>query len=330
MQIALALLTLIIIGVALYIVLYFTIKKCPLFSFLNSKTQNNILSTIKVLGIVIFVFIIIPIIVDYIVIGNNTIITFQSNSQWSSFLGSYLGGGVGAFVTLAGVWWQVTRQEGQAAKDKKKSFLLGLKYNIEKNLEFESKEGIIEIFLVISYSSNLKKLDESEVINFLYPLNSNGVKIDFNTIYEFNFYEKILRLNDDINELNRIYIFLLFNSPNKANLLTKMLEKNIPNSKKIFEFSEKIIQEIRKNKKDEIFKYSITLEEYVLNSIRKIREANPFYDMNYEREVIDKIIDYLYTFYSYDMGLLKCNIFKIMEEIQDLKEKIDIELGKYK
>ena len=80
MQIALALLTLIIIGVTLYIVLYFTIKKCPLFSFLNSKTQNNILSTIKVLGIVIFVFIIIPIIVDYIVIGNNTIITFQSNS----------------------------------------------------------------------------------------------------------------------------------------------------------------------------------------------------------------------------------------------------------
>ena len=52
--------------------------------------------------------------------------------------------------------------------------------------------------------------------------------------------------------------------------------------------------------------------------------------MNYNREVVDKIINYLYTFYSYDMGLLKCNIFKIMEEIQDLKEKIDIELGKYK
>ena len=90
MQIALALLTLIIIGVALYVVLYFTIKKCPLFSILNFKTQNKILSTIKVLGIVIFI--IIPIIVDYVVIGNNTIITFQSNSQWSSFLGSYLGG----------------------------------------------------------------------------------------------------------------------------------------------------------------------------------------------------------------------------------------------
>ena len=63
-----------------------------------------------------------------------------------------------------------------------------------------------------------------------------------------------------------------------------------------------------------------------MNSIRKIREANRFYDMNYNREVVDKIINYLYTFYSYDMGLLKCNIFKIMEEIQDLKEKIDIEL----
>ena len=107
-------------GIVYSFIFYY--KKCPLFSFLNSKTQNNILSTIKVLGIVIFVFIIIPIIVDYIVIGNNTIITFQSNSQWSSFLGSYLGGGVGAFVTLAGVWWQVTRQEGQAAKDKKKVF----------------------------------------------------------------------------------------------------------------------------------------------------------------------------------------------------------------
>ncbi|MGO1370922.1 MAG: hypothetical protein ACTHVE_03610 [Senegalia sp. (in: firmicutes)] len=50
----------------------------------------------------ILVILIIPILIDYLIIGNN----FPSNindSDWMSFFGSYIGSLIGAFVTLIGL-----------------------------------------------------------------------------------------------------------------------------------------------------------------------------------------------------------------------------------
>ena len=68
----------------------------------------------KVFKIVLFVLLLLffPYFFDKIIM--NRFITSWDLHDWASFLGAYIGG----FITLFGIWWQVTREEKQKEKDK--------------------------------------------------------------------------------------------------------------------------------------------------------------------------------------------------------------------
>ena len=140
--------------------------------FLYPLKQNyEIYKQKRVVILGILVFIIIPIIVDYVVIGDTLIKTNQSNAQWSSFLGSYLGCGIGGFIPLFGVYWQTTRQEKQKEKEEIRNFLLGLKYNLEENIN--NTDIFYKIVQVFSYTIRIfnNNIDDK----FLTDLTDNGV-----------------------------------------------------------------------------------------------------------------------------------------------------------
>ena len=69
--------------------------------------------------------------------------------DWASFLGSYLGGTLGAFITLYGIKWQVTREESQKERNDLSSFLKALKYNINRNLNDKDLEVLKYILIVL-------------------------------------------------------------------------------------------------------------------------------------------------------------------------------------
>jgi hypothetical protein len=73
------------------------------------KNYKKIINPIAVLLVVLLI----PLLIDYCIIGNK----FPSNidnSDWVSFLGSY----IGAFCTLIGIWWTIRFTREQAVKDR--------------------------------------------------------------------------------------------------------------------------------------------------------------------------------------------------------------------
>jgi len=68
------------------------------------KLLTIISPTIISLIIISLVFIAIPLLMDYFLFGNN-FSTNLNNSEWSGFLGSYIGSLIGAIATIAGVWY---------------------------------------------------------------------------------------------------------------------------------------------------------------------------------------------------------------------------------
>ena len=60
---------------------------------------------LRIVVIMLLIFLIVPYFVDLFVIGNESIKINVKNSEFFSFLGSYLGAGFGALITILGTLW---------------------------------------------------------------------------------------------------------------------------------------------------------------------------------------------------------------------------------
>ena len=65
----------------------------------------------------LIVFLLIPYFIDFFIIGNETVKINVKNSDFFSFLGSYLGAGFGALITILGTLW-VNKIERNLKEDK--------------------------------------------------------------------------------------------------------------------------------------------------------------------------------------------------------------------
>lgn len=71
-----------------------------------------------IIGSIFLVFLVIPYLIDFFVIGNEAVKINVKNSDFFSFLGSYLGAGFGALITILGTLW-VNKIERNLKEDKK-------------------------------------------------------------------------------------------------------------------------------------------------------------------------------------------------------------------
>ena len=70
-----------------------------------------------IIGSIFLVFLVIPYLIDFFVIGNEAVKINVKNSDFFSFLGSYLGAGFGALITILGTLW-VNKIERNLKEDK--------------------------------------------------------------------------------------------------------------------------------------------------------------------------------------------------------------------
>lgn len=151
------------------------------------------IKNIKWLGVIggILTFLLTPLYIDFLGVGK--FVTNQSSGEWAGFLGSYLGGGIGAFITLGGVWWQLN-------EEKKKEKIENLK-----------KEGYAVVTFLILFRESCE--------NYFYILknSNNSNNIDFKVKNEL-FYEAIQDTEIVIRNkcIELLYFFDKFSNRNKV------------------------------------------------------------------------------------------------------------------
>ena len=312
-----------------------------------------------VLGILIFIFL--PWIIDEYFMG--LFVTNWGISDWAGFLGSYIGGIIGALITLVGVYWQIKRDDKLKNKEKIIGVLKGILYSLDKNLiadkklsEEENKKILEEkmfqsfYFLDYYYDNTVYSVFYDTYIFEIFP---EIIRENYKIIFEIDFGAEIIDLNDLIKEFNKNHKFLIFQSKNIKNILKNIEEKALKikrnflyeteDIKKLSRLEtdyEKILEQVRKIKKDS--------EEFSIQSIQNIEVRN-------NEEILNRGIK-LHKFLDELWGLIACcdnkelkentdelaqyllaedvllsdhnNVFKVFEKIRNLKGKIVKEIEK--
>lgn len=251
------------------------------------------------LPIIIGIFCWIPIGVEYFLI--ETFVEYESKigwvkSDWAGFLGSYLGGAIGALITLLGVYWQVTRNEKQKMKDELKSLLLSIKYHLEVNLtDKDISYKKFEVLSVLSYTSDSWTHDFSfEVIHSLDEIDLKQHHIE---IFKLEYGKRIIDLNRKILDFNKHYIFLLKNLSNKKRIIQRIKENGNSKYINLLEALSNILynyvflnkKESYENEVDYLKKKEIL--EYYLSDIKN--QFNNLKFLDSEKEFKNKILKIL-------------------------------------
>lgn len=287
-----------------------------------------------IVGLVIFIFL--PFGIDQLVM--NKFVTTWSKGDWAGFLGSYLGGGIGALITLGGVWWQVKKTNEKDKKDKTIGVLKGILYSLDRNLKTKNLEDILKrSFYVLDWyygDTVFYKFYNS----YIYEIFPEIIKENYKVIFELDFGKEIVDLNENIKEFNQNHKFLSFELKKKKDVMIRIKSKieSLKKSdfKKIFDELEKIkdsslffsnnFPEIRaKETKESILKKGKNLQEQIeslINDLDLIDEDHIF------REEMNTILQYLLS-----EGIILSeynNIFKIFEDMETLKKQIEDEIKK--
>lgn len=129
----------------------------------------------------IFLCVIIPIILDHFVFGNN-IPSSLGNAEWSSFLGSYLGGIIGGIATLLAV-----------------VISLNINTKIQRDAELRENALIVYYDLILGLVS-IKKL----YINYKNP---NFKNVPLRIFFSNEWIKNVSKAFDDIQYIDNMYNF---------------------------------------------------------------------------------------------------------------------------
>lgn len=138
-----------------------------------------------------------------------------NTSEWASFLGSYLGGGIGGILALVGIWWQLRRNDKKEERDKLVGILKYFDHILEENLNIEYE------WLYVVYSYTVKNWWTNNYQNFS-EFNYKILENSFKEIFELEFGKDILNLSKKIKEYNENYNFLKRNLTNKDKFLEEL------------------------------------------------------------------------------------------------------------
>lgn len=165
----------------------------------------------KILLGIITIFLLIPYLLDKFLMGKIT--TTMGINEWFGFLGSYLGGGIAALITLYGIYWQLfTTKE----KDKK-GIIKFIKYKFIKNINIKFPYDIFY---------NRDDLNNTKVIS---NFNNNFLEQNINLIFSLNKGPEIAEIIDDIDKYNKLYLEYAdnyINNPERFKFLFEFMDKS--------------------------------------------------------------------------------------------------------
>ncbi|PHH96872.1 hypothetical protein KST83_09135 [Fusobacterium nucleatum] len=190
----------------------------------------------KYYKIVLFVLLLLffPYFFDKIIM--NKFITNWDLHDWAGFLGAYVGG----FITLSGIWWQVTREEKQKEKDEKIGLLKTILYYLKQNI----KDRELKEYYFYSLSS-YKIIEKIILQNYdkykLIEINKDFLYSNLKEIFKLENAENIVEIADEITKYNVLYNELISEIISKTR---EIILKELKGLDKNFEANIKILESI--------------------------------------------------------------------------------------
>lgn len=216
-----------------------------------------------IIGSIFLVFLVIPYLIDFFVIGNETVKINVKNSDFFSFLGSYLGAGFGALITILGTLW-VNKIERNLKEDKEfyekveKTRKINLLFLNTVYLEYSNLEEILKnLSNIPNFRSGSRRADTVFLRKIILELGEDFIdtanKIVFDIEQEYN--NKEILENNMRND--KVAIYKKYQAI--SNLVKKMeefdgnekIEKSIYN---YWNYYEKIFKEYEDKSRDTIGK----------------------------------------------------------------------------
>ena len=149
-----------------------------------------------IIGSIFLVFLVIPYLIDFFVIGNEAVKINVKNSDFFSFLGSYLGAGFGALITILGTLW-VNKIERNLKEDKEfyekveKTRKINLLFLNTVYLEYSNLEEILKnLSSIPNFRSGSRRADTVFLRKIILELGEDFIdtanKIVFDVEQEYN------------------------------------------------------------------------------------------------------------------------------------------------
>lgn len=164
-----------------------------------------------IIGIIIL-FLLIPYFLDKFIMGR--IVTTMGKSEWFGFLGSYLGSGLGALLTLLGVYYQINYNEKKEKKEKLEGVLKYVLYIFNKNLNKK--------YLYNLYFFNKNLIEKKERFE---ELSKKFIDDNLKILFTIDFGKEIVELNEKIINYNQKNLYSEKIIANRKKILKEMKEK---------------------------------------------------------------------------------------------------------
>lgn len=282
------------------------------------------------IAIALLIIISLPLFIDKILM--NRFITNWDIKDWAGFLGSYLGGILGSFTTLYGVWFQISRSEKQKEKDEKIDLLLSLRYCLDININnMDGEDGIFLLFDALSYNISDKIYFSKDIF---YEFEKNGFE-NSNKVFRLEFYEEILSLIKKTKYVNEAYKKLVSNLENKKKIMDKLINNanNVPLSQKIKNNFEKLrIYNICYSNQGKLLDFEERKRKVNegLASLKPLIKNNSFLSLIYNKILNNDEKNLLATLHTYEKYIIENDLFSIKEDMKKLLEKVDLSIKKLK
>lgn len=227
----------------------------------------------KLYGIIIL-FLLLPWFLDKFIMGK--IVTTMNQSEWFGFLGSYLGGGITALITLYGIYWQLKVTESKDKKNKLEGIFMYINYILNKKIEF-------------NYEILSDSIENQSVTELFKNIKSSLVEENIKDIFSRREGIMIAELIEEIADYNKDYLRYLteyMKIENKVGKLINIIEK----SKLDIHTKRKWTTSLLKGKNiilllnthNNFVRLIIDNQKVRLNELERIREL-------YQRDVFDMI-----------------------------------------
>ena len=149
-----------------------------------------------IIGSIFLVFLVIPYLIDFFVIGNETVKINVKNSDFFSFLGSYLGAGFGALITILGTLWvnkieRNLKEEKEFYEKVEKTRKINLLFLNTVYLEYSNLEEILKnLSNIPNFRSGSRRADTVFLRKIILELGEDFIdtanKIVFDIEQEYN------------------------------------------------------------------------------------------------------------------------------------------------
>ena len=283
-----------------------------------------------IIVIALLIIISLPLFIDKILM--NRFITNWDIKDWAGFLGSYLGGILGSFTTLYGVWFQISRSEKQKEKDEKIDLLLSLRYCLDININnIDGEDGLFLLFDALSYNISDKIYFSKDIF---YEFEKHGFE-NSNKIFRLEFYEEIFSLIKKTKYVNEAYKKLILNLGNKKEIMDKLINNtnNAPPFQRIKDNFEKLrIRNTCYSSQGKLVDFEERKKKVNegLVPLKSLIKNNSFLILIYNGILNDNEKDLLATLHTYERYIIENDLFSIKEDMKKLLEKVNLSIKKLK